>query len=235
MKLAVISDLHLGPGDASERFGHDEARFLKFLTFLESNFERVVLLGDIWETLTSRRIGRASDALRACREAHAAIAKRFERKAYVYIHGNHDIVTDELESAPSEVALEVDGTRLLFTHGHEHDLLIRRARWLSEVAVWLGGWLLRQGLSPVYRAFDWLDGARSGVSGAPDRCSFRRWALARARARQADVIVTAHTHLAARSEHAGRLYLNSGSCSEGRVSFLAIDTRAGTYRVEKSW
>ena len=40
MKIAVISDLHLGRGDGSDRFGHDDAEFLRFLDFLEGDFER---------------------------------------------------------------------------------------------------------------------------------------------------------------------------------------------------
>jgi len=47
MKLAVISDLHLGAGDLADGFCHDDGEFLRFLTFLENNFERVILLGDI--------------------------------------------------------------------------------------------------------------------------------------------------------------------------------------------
>ncbi len=47
-----ISDLHLGTGGAADGFGHEDGEFLKFLGFLEKNFEKVVLLGDIWETLT---------------------------------------------------------------------------------------------------------------------------------------------------------------------------------------
>ena len=59
MEIAVISDLHLGTGGAADGFGHDDAEFLRFLSFLERNFERVILLGDIWETLQSRRLGSA--------------------------------------------------------------------------------------------------------------------------------------------------------------------------------
>ena len=44
MKLAVISDLHLGRGDGADQFGHQDADFLSFLDHLEDNFERVVLL-----------------------------------------------------------------------------------------------------------------------------------------------------------------------------------------------
>src|SRR6187399_117979 len=89
MKLAVISDLHLGAGDRADGFGHDDADFIRFLKFLEGNFERVILLGDIWETLQSRRLGSARQELELAQAAHPEIAKRFERPKYHYVHGNH--------------------------------------------------------------------------------------------------------------------------------------------------
>jgi UDP-2,3-diacylglucosamine pyrophosphatase LpxH len=55
VNIAVISDLHLGNEDGVDSFGHLDSEFLRFLAFLENNFERVVLLGDVWETLTARR------------------------------------------------------------------------------------------------------------------------------------------------------------------------------------
>lgn len=234
MKIAVISDLHLGPGDRADLFGHDEDRFLKFLSHLEANFEKIVLLGDIWETLTPQWPDPVR-GLKQAREAHPQIARRFERKQYSYVHGNHDIIAGKVDGAPEEFQLNVDGTRLLFTHGHHHDLLIRHARWASEVAVWLGGWILRFGLDCVYRLFDGLDRAWSGADVDHSRCTFQRWAIDLATVRNADIVITGHTHIPLKQEHQGGLYLNSGSCSHGHLSYLAMDTRAGNYTVCNSW
>lgn len=230
MKLAVISDLHLGVGDRADSFGHDDAEFLQFLKFLEGNFERVVLLGDIWETLQSRRLGSAREELALARAAHPEIAKRFQRPRYHYVHGNHDIVAG-LFGVPDELALSADGVRLLFTHGHQNDDLVMRRRWLSDLGVWLGGWIRRVGLGAFYRLCAEIDGLRGGLSPDAQRCAFQRWAVGEAARREYDVVVTGHTHLAARSEHGSRLFLNSGSCSEGQLSFLSIDTRRGDYAV----
>src|SRR6185369_7555492 len=117
-------------------------------------------------------------------------------------------------------------TRLLFTHGHHHDLLIRRARWISELGVWLGGFLLRLGMSSLYRMFDMADQVRSGIAAEPHRCSFQRWAVSLAAARSADVVVTGHTHVPLRSEHPNALFLNSGSCAYEKFSFLSLDVNA---------
>lgn len=234
MKIAVISDLHLGPGDKADLFGHDESKFLKFLNFLESNFERIILLGDIWETLTPQWPDPVR-ALKQSREAHPLIARRFEREQYTYIHGNHDIIAGQVCRAPEELQLNVDGTRLLFTHGHHHDALIRHARWASEFAVWLGGWILRVGLGAVYKLFDEFDKVMSGAHTDHSRCTFQRWAIDLASAHGADVIVTGHTHIPLKQEHQQGLYLNSGSCSHGHLSYLAMDTRAAQYAVHTSW
>jgi predicted phosphodiesterase len=234
MPIAVISDLHLGPGDRSDLFQHEDAQFLKFLTFLESSFERIVLLGDIWETLTPAWPRSPALALRRAREAHPELARRFERPQYTYVHGNHDLVAGAF-GVPEEIVLTHGNTRMLFTHGHHHDVLIRKARWLSELGVWLGGWLLRAGLRSMYGLFETMDQVRSGLTVPPEQCTFQRWALSLARTRAADVVVTGHTHVALRTEHPGALFLNSGSCSIGKFSFLSLDPARGNYAVHAGW
>lgn len=230
MKLAVISDLHLGSGDLADGFGHDDGEFLRFLRFLEHNFERVILLGDIWETLQPRRLGSVREELGLARAAHPEIARRFERPNYRYVHGNHDLVAG-LCGVPDELTFEADGVRLLFTHGHQNDELIQRRKWLTDLGVWLGGWIRRVGLRAFYRLCAEIDASRGGLSLDGTRCAFQRWAVGEAARREFDVVVTGHTHCAARSEHGSRLFLNSGSCSEGKLSFLSLDTARGDYAV----
>ncbi len=231
MRIAVISDLHLGPGDASDSFGHQDAAFERFLHQLESDFERIVLLGDVWETLTSRRLYDPVEGLRRAREAHPSIARRLTKPQYVYVHGNHDLIAASVDRAPSEWVLEADGLRLLFTHGHHHDWLIRRARWLSEWLVWMGAWARRLGCEAVYRAGYWFDRCLSQPRDGSILDSFQSWALRLANDRAADVVVTGHTHVASSVSHQSRLYLNSGSCSEGHFSYLAVDTRSCDFGV----
>lgn len=234
MNIAVISDLHLGPGDRSDGFGHSDSDFLRFLSRLEADFERIVLLGDIWETLTSRWPHDPVQGLRVARDAHPLLASQFERSQYVYLHGNHDLVAGAALGVPEQLIIDADGVRLFFTHGHHHDWLIREARWLSEWTVWLGGWVQRFGLSALYRVGCWLDLALCRPNAQPLSDSFQRWAFAMAGKQDADVVITGHTHHAARSEHGSRLFLNSGSCNEGRFSYLAIDTKAGIYDVHSA-
>lgn len=235
MKLAVISDLHLGTRDAADIFGHDDAEFLRFLTYLESNFERIVLLGDIYETLTCASPFAQAAEYERCRAAHAEIAKRFDRSQYTFLHGNHDLVCAEVTGAPESLSLEVDGTRLLFTHGHGFDFVERYARRATELGVWVTGWMWRAGLGPICKAMHQVDVWKRGASEDPRRCKFQRWAIDLARRKQADVVITGHTHQGVVAEHGDRLFLNSGSCAEGKFSFLSMDTATGTYAVNNSW
>lgn len=235
MQLAVISDLHLGRRGPTDGFGHDDADFLRFLGFLERNFEQIVLLGDIWETLTGALPGHAADELRAAQEAHPEITRRFRRRKYRHVHGNHDLVAHDVEGVPEELTLRADGVRILFTHGHQGDDLCVNSQSTSEIGVWLGGWLRRLRLHPVYRIASYIDNWRGGISPDSTRCSFQRAWMDRAERRDVDVMVTGHTHLAARAEHGARLYLNSGSCSEGQFSYLAMDTRRGDYTVHTTF
>ncbi|MEZ4219705.1 MAG: UDP-2,3-diacylglucosamine diphosphatase [Polyangiaceae bacterium] len=234
MKIAVISDLHLGSGGPADAFGHDDAEFGKFLRFLETNFERIVLLGDVWETLTGRDYGNPGAELDRARSHHREIAGRLALPKYRYLHGNHDLVAGT-RGVRDEWVAEADGVRLLFTHGHQNDLIVKHARFVSEFGVWLGGWIRRLGLAPVYALFRHLDGMRGGASTDALRCTFQRWAVHEARRRDVDVVVTGHTHIAARAEHGDRLFLNSGSCAGGNYSFLSLDTRLGEYRVCHGW
>jgi predicted phosphodiesterase len=234
MQIAVISDLHLGRGGPTDGFGHDDADFLRFLTFLEVNFEQVVLLGDIWETLTGTLPGHPAEELEAAKAAHPELAARFRREKYLHVHGNHDLVS-RCFGVPEELTLRANGVRLLFTHGHQGDPLFSDRRSTSELGVWLGGWLRRLRLGSVYRLASTLDTARGGFSLDASRCSFQRAWMGRAARRDVDVMVTGHTHLATRAEHGRRLYLNSGSCSEGRLSYLALDTRRGNYTVHSEF
>lgn len=226
MQIAVLSDLHIGSGGEHDPFGHRDAEFLSHLSHLERHFDRVVLLGDVWETLWSAVPGDQLAELRRCREAHPEIARRLERRRFAYIHGNHDHVATA-HGAPDEIELRAHGKRVLFTHGHRFDRFLTRARRVAEVGIWAGSRIRRAGMAGVHRVLARLE-AMSFDGGI-----FRRRALDHASERDLDLIVTGHTHHAEIHREGPRLFLNSGSCAAGRLSFLHIDLRAEKYEVVK--
>lgn len=228
MRVAVISDLHLGSGGSTDLFGHEDNEFLRFLDFLEDNFEQIVLLGDIWETLTARSpVGQLAE-LRAAQREHGEIHRRFLLPRYKYVHGNHDLVAGRVDGVQDEHFLSDNGVRMLFSHGHQGDGLCSTARPISELGVWLGACIRRFGMHLVYKYLAHLEGIRNANPGS---CTVRRWALHQAQRRQVDVVVTGHTHVPARDEAGSSLFLNSGTCARGAISFLSLDTQRGDYQV----
>lgn len=234
MSIAVISDLHLGARTSTDSFGHDDSEFIRFLRFLEQNFQRVVLLGDIWETLTTPLPRGHAEELRQARQRHRELAAYLARPRFTYIHGNHDLIAGKVDGVPGELQMKERGVRLLFAHGHQSDALVMRARPLSEIGVCLGGWIRRAGLHAAYKVLSKLDDFRSEHSS--DKASkVESWAIQHARQQGADVVVTGHTHRGRVSEHGSRLFLNSGSCSEGKISFLSLDPGKGRYAIHDSY
>jgi len=233
MRLAVISDLHLGRGDLADAFGHEDGEFVRFLKWLERHFEKIVLLGDIFDVLTAPRFGSQRAEFQQIRRAHPELVARLLSPPYIYVHGNHDRAAQQVFAAPQEMVVEDHGVRILFTHGHHFDWIIHRVRHLSDASVWLGGWMRRLGWNAIYRFGYELDmrlrmGRERGLAS-----KFQQWAVALAAARHADVVVTAHTHWPCVRTIGSRMYLNSGACFEGRFEFLQLNTQSATFELGK--
>ena len=122
MKIAVISDLHLGRGDRADRTKTHDTSLLKLLDYLEAHYEKIILLVDVWELLTSAWPGRHQQEIEHIKRAHPEVAQRFMGDQYHYIIGNHDQAMSKREQAPSELVLNVDQMRIIFTHGHQFDI-----------------------------------------------------------------------------------------------------------------
>jgi len=233
MKMAVISDLHLGRGDLADLFGHEDGKFVRFLQELENNFEKIVLLGDIFEVLGAPRLGSSRSEFEQIHKAHPEIVGRLLSPRYIYVHGNHDYQARKVHGAPSAVLVEDHGMRILLTHGHHFDWL-HRARWLSALAVWLGAWTRRLGGSALCRLRSAHAALQPKIKESPLSTRFQRWAIALAEARGADVVVTGHTHSPCVRKIGARFFINSGACFAGRFEFLNLDTRTKTFEV-RTW
>ena len=237
MRIAVISDLHLAADPRVNQFGHEPAAFHRFLDFLEGDFEKIVLGGDIWECLRGRLPGRPGDELRRARAAHPDFAERFAGPQYIALAGNHD---EPLHAHGTRLRwlLDTDGVRVLFTHGHEFDWLYAHAPAASHAINFGAGWLARAGMSGSDAAVFDLEAAVIGIRSEPRQDWIQRQALKAAAGADADVVVMGHTHVPGvhcHVEHGGRLYMNSGTCSGGQTHWLAIDTARGVYRFNDCW
>lgn len=227
-KIASISDLHLGPKDnCIDIFKHDQTKFVKFLKYLESNFEYIIINGDLFETLFSLN---KKKALFGAIENHKEIWGRLSNtKKYIYIAGNHDSCSKSYLGAKEDLILNIDGVKIYASHGHLGDLLQNKLQLISELGVYLGGCMIRSGLNKLYDCMYSWDIASSFESQDILK-KISKGGIKLAQKYNADIILNGHSHLGGVSEHNGKLYMNSGTCTGGLFSFLSLDTAAGDYR-----
>lgn len=234
MQIAVLSDLHLGKKNRLDRFCRaDEAEdaLVRVLERLERAVDRVVLLGDVFETLRGGAPGPLESELKDAMEAYPRITKRIlDDDRYRYVFGNHDIVAGRMLGAP-EFRVEKDhGQTIAFFHGHQMDRLARGRAPFSRLGVWLGGVLERAGL-PITQRVDRHKGAPSPDAHRRDLRVYVRGAAALGERLGADIVVNGHTHRPRRETIGGQLYLNSGTWLAGRREAVLLDTGAGTYEL----
>jgi UDP-2,3-diacylglucosamine pyrophosphatase LpxH len=237
MDIAIISDLHIGSGDQTDRFGHDDYEFLRFLKYLEANFQKVVLLGDVFETLTGREYGKRLLELKKCFQAHPEVSRRLvgDRQKYIYIHGNHDLVAAEAFCSTGEHLLSHNGSTILFTHGHIFDRISTNARQAAEWFVWLGGHILRRGGTALYELFRKIDDRLLGADDCFKQSDFEARATRAAESMEIDAIVTGHSHTGGSLDTGKTLVLNSGACMEGRFQFISLNPTTMEYKFNCVW
>ena len=235
MRIAVISDLHLGRGGPADDFGHEDGAFLCFLDYLEAGHERIVLLGDVYETWSSPLPGRPAVELAAIRKAHPRLCARFDGPGYHAVIGNHDPVAARALGTADELCWELSGRRYLFLHGHQLDWLIGRAPLLSAAGIWSGAWLRRLGARGAFHRLQHLDARLRGTTPTQAVNGPAHRALHLARRRGADVLVVGHTHHPHRLEAYGHLVVNAGSCWRGQFQWVSLDTAEGGAELIRGW
>ena len=230
MRIAVISDLHIGTHARSDTFQHAPAAFERFLDALEDDHDHIVLLGDVyqcdhgWSPKNSRR------ELAKARARSTWLTRRLEQPHYTLVHGNHDAILRQ-EGVPTEIWMgREDPFPTLLIHGDSFDPVIQRAPGVSGLATWASGRIRSAGLRPIAQ---WLEdrdieikGQRLQTPGGP----YVRGARERMRREGARRVVMGHTHIPWCHTVAEGIILNSGTCCRGKRMFASVDTITGESR-----
>jgi UDP-2,3-diacylglucosamine pyrophosphatase LpxH len=219
MRIAVISDLHIGAEDfVPDGFG-------EFLDHLEREHDEIVLLGDVFECYFPRLPWKALAEYDRFDRLHRDITDRFRSARYTVLSGNHDMVALRARGIPSRTERGVPGFRILLSHGHENEsayqspLKIR----LVELYMWLVYRLKRLGWPAPYNYSYRMDYAMNMKDGGAAHVE-----AARALVRQGyDVVVFGHTHVERHVEfRGGGTYINTGDCVRRRMyASLDLDRR----------
>ena len=232
VRVAAFSDLHIGAHRHTDGFEHALPRFEAWLTTLERTHDRIVLLGDIFQTDHGWRRGPEAfrRELSAAQRRLARLWDRFRGGGYVYVHGNHDEIAAEAIGAAEQF---VAGGRYpaLFIHGHQFYPGAGSAPAAANFGTWTCGRLRAAGLRPLAR---WLEGRDVAIKhdrfGGPAG-PYAAGARTLARRHRTPIVVMGHTHVEAIDPIDEGLYVNTGTCSWGALSFASVDTDAGRVEV----
>jgi len=238
MQIAVLSDLHLGEKDELDQFYRNigaEEKLHHLLSYLEKNVDKIILLGDIFETLRGRKYSREDRLVKILKLYPKITQSILENKKYQLIQGNHDLVTGKLLGAKEMLNIRQDGVNMAFFHGHQIDPLVA-GFWVKnfeKVGVWLGGWLERWGFD-ITKTGNIMSKVKS-LNNQWNVGDFEKFSALMANEMNCDIVVTGHSHHPMKIEIESTLFLNSGTRVAGRQDLVIIDTASKQYDVHKKF
>ena len=220
MRIATFGDLHLGHTPVLDKFRGNEEYLLRFDDHLSRTHDRIILMGDIFQTDYGLVPGSRSDVLQAILKRYSRIVQRWRSSHYDFVFGNHDLITHKLLGTLKQIRLKKDDWRIWFIHGHQFDPFISEKGHLPFFVTWMIGGLRRLGFC---RLADFFEGPFYDFG----QRLFQRLDLAARKALshgKNDIIVMGHSHQMACRQLGKGVYVNSGACSYDSMRYVSIDT-----------
>ncbi|MGC1403149.1 MAG: metallophosphoesterase [Thermodesulfobacteriota bacterium] len=220
MRIATFGDLHLGHTTVLDKFQGKEESLLRFDDHLSRTHDRIILMGDIYQTDYGMVPGSRSEVLEAIIKRYSRITRRWKSSRYGTLFGNHDLITQKFLGTLKQIRLKKDGWRIWLIHGHQFDPFIGEEGRLPFFVTWMIGGMRRMGFS---RLADFLEGPFYDFG----QRLFQRLDLAAGKALSQgknDIIVMGHSHQMTCRQFGKGVYVNSGACSNDYMSYVSIDT-----------
>jgi UDP-2,3-diacylglucosamine pyrophosphatase LpxH len=216
MRIAVISDLHIGDDDFSA------AGFAEFLDHLEREHDEIILLGDVFECYFPVLPWRGLAEYDRLDRLYRDITHRFRSSQYTILSGNHDMVVRRARGIPSKTTRGQHGYRVLLSHGHENQAAFKNTLKTRsvELYMWLAYRLKRLGFPALYHFSYRMDYERNMKDGGAAQVEAARDLVRRG---YYDVVIFGHTHVARHVElRGGGTYINTGDCIRRRI-YASLD------------
>ncbi len=124
MRIATFGDLHLGHTPVLDKFLGEEDRLLRLDDHLSRTHDRIILMGDIYQTDYGSYPGSRSDVLEAILKRYSRIFRRWSTAPHHSLFGNHDLITQKLLGNLKQIRLLKDNWSIWLTHGHQFDPFI---------------------------------------------------------------------------------------------------------------
>lgn len=225
MRLAVLSDLHIGVQPSPGGFIRSEKWLLQRLEQLESTHDAILFVGDLFETHGHPIWGLRKAQVRRLDRHFPRFMRAIKSGRYTVLFGNHDRVLAHTHNIREASCIESDGLRILFVHGHQVDPAYKRFPGLEYTAHWFGIWLGRVRLTPLLRGLHSLEKHLNRFLFPPGESVYRRWPRVLLRGGAADLVITGHRHRWDITSTEYGTFANSGSCVDEKFEALSIDTK----------
>jgi UDP-2,3-diacylglucosamine pyrophosphatase LpxH len=208
----IISDIHLG-----SHICQDE-KLLKFLSDIERYTNKLIINGDLFDDWNFKNLN----------ENHWRILKTIRKISnkisVIWISGNHDgpahIISNLIgvEFVESYIMHSFD-KKIICLHGDIFDDFIEKYPLITKIA------------DKIYRFIQWLDPSfylprllkRSSKTFLRATEKIRDRAIVYAKKHNADIICVGHTHSPLTYEKDSVKYVNSGSWTSDRCSYISLN------------
>ncbi len=229
MRVAALSDLHIGLDPTTDAFQHRADAFARFLDDLLGQHDRVVLLGDIFAADHAAGWGErfAQAHLRRILTRVPWLSDRLAHDRVHYVHGNHDLAAAAVLGAAERVVLGEGAYRAMFVHGHQFDPGGQKALILAQTGTGVTGRMRAFGLRRTAQWFEDRDVEIKDVRFRGPAGPYASAADALCRQSGVRAVVMGHTHAARVDVMPHGLSLNTGSCSCGRREYVSLDLARG--------
>lgn len=230
MNILVISDLHIDTRDNFGTFQWDEMDLIMQIEGMRDIHEvdKVIFNGDVFELFKYRY-----DDIR---KANPILMRYFADNDFVFIKGNHDIVSDY--GVNSYDIVNSHGQSIHIEHGHNADWLngTRFGRAIGKYGLSLLKKMTHsKTMMNIYFKVVAIEDQINHIPKKYNTIKYLTYALKLLK--EHDVVILGHTHKL-ESHHTYYLnkkkrYLNSGSCSMGRFQGIIMDTETLKYELIK--
>jgi UDP-2,3-diacylglucosamine pyrophosphatase LpxH len=210
----ILSDVHLGSDVSRAREATD--------LISDANFNRLILLGDIFSDLNFRRL--TSEHWKFLSRIRK-LSNPKRKVEVVWVEGNHDQGLSQIMSHLVGVPVyqryvwEFEGKRHVAVHGHQFDVLCKSNGLFSRIG------------ERLFYQLQKLDGNSKRISRFVDKVN-TRWlrmearvaegAFLYARAGRVQRIFCGHTHVAGHQHRHGIDYYNSGSWIDANPTYITV-------------
>jgi UDP-2,3-diacylglucosamine pyrophosphatase LpxH len=221
MRIATFGDLHLGHTPVLDKFFGEEDRLLRFDDHLSRTHDRIILMGDIYQTDYGAYPGSRSDVLDAILKRYSRIVRRWSTTRHRCLFGNHDLITENSLGNVKQLRLCDDDWNIWLTHGHQFDPFIGGRGSFRYSVTWMMGNLRRLRFGRLANFlegpfYDWGQRLFKALESA---------AILALHHGKNNVIVMGHSHQMACLPVGGRgVYVNSGACVPNSMRYVSIDT-----------